>query len=948
MVQHSNKLVIASYNCKNLKSSVPEIQALCDTCDIVLLQETWLTKSDLPLLSQLHPDFYAKGCSSMDTDNTTLTGRPFGGLGILWRRTLGVSCKPIEYSDSRLLGLEFTLSDMKLLFINLYLPHCCLDNLDEYLHYLTMLDSCIVNSNTPYVFAMGDFNADISVDNSGIFKQRFGKELTQFCQEEQLIISDKVHLDGINGVYTYLSDSHNSTSWLDHLVCTTSAHKLVDHISINYSMVTSDHLPLIAHINLPDTYQSANCVHSEEVTPRFRIQWDKLTTEDLKLYKSKTEITLSAVQFEHGLALCDNLNCKDPCHINAIDRLYNSIISALHDASADFSTCQSQSFNQLPGWNDCCQLLHAEARDAFLTWRAHNSPRHGPIYNDMRCKRAHFKYTLRKCKSESDRRVADSLAKKLLAKDSKQFWKEVKNLNNANVSVSATSVGGVTGKSSICDMWQQHFKALLNSSSCLSMKNTVLNKIDKVCDNYILYSPQDIKEAIKSLKTGKAAGKDGLAGENFKYAHERLYVLLTLCFNSMIAHGYIAEGVMESIIIPLVKDKKGDITDKDNYRPIAITAVSSKILENLLLLRYRSQLDTVHNQFSFKGKHSTDLCSFVLKETIDNYLSHSSPVYVCFLDSSKAFDRVNHWYLFNKLLERGIPNIIVRLLSYWYSMQLFTVQWGNVMSTPFKGSNGVRQGGILSPLLFNVFMDDLSKLLNNSQVGCCLNGVFVNHLLYADDTVLLAPSPAALQKLVALCETYALDKDILYNYKKTVCMVMLPKTLKKLSVPSISLYNRSICWVKEHKYLGVFICNDFNDDRDLRRQMCSIYAKGNILIQKFRKCSVEVKTQLFNSYCTTLYCAQLWASYTSHEYQRLKVAYNNIFRGLMGIKRGESISKVFVENNVHGFNSLMRKVIYGFSKRIYDSSNELVMRCTQGSFFIYESRLNAKWHSLLY
>ena len=88
---------------------------------------------------------------------------------------------------------------------------------------------------------------------------------------------------------------------------------------------------------------------------------------------------------------------------------------------------------------------------------------------------------------------------------------------------------------------------------------------------------------------------------------------------------------------------------------------------------------------------------------------NGSPVYLCFLDASKAFDRVHHNLLFDKLMKRNVPHIIVRLLLFWYTSQTFVVRWCSVFSESFTVSNGVRQGSILSPTLFNVYIDCLSK-----------------------------------------------------------------------------------------------------------------------------------------------------------------------------------------------------------------------------------------------
>ena len=140
--------------------------------------------------------------------------------------------------------------------------------------------------------------------------------------------------------------------------------------------------------------------------------------------------------------------------------------------------------------------------------------------------------------------------------------------------------------------------------------------------------------------------------------------------------------------------------------------------------------------FHFKQKHSTDLCIYTVKSIVQYYNYYNSPVYSCFLDASKAFDRVNHWTMFKKLILRGVPIIIVRMLCFWYRSQQLCIQWGKTRSSFFTISIGVRQGGILSPKLFSVYMDDLSNLLISSGIGCFLDKVCFNHVFYADDLCL--------------------------------------------------------------------------------------------------------------------------------------------------------------------------------------------------------------------
>ena len=314
----------------------------------------------------------------------------------------------------------------------------------------------------------------------------------------------------------------------------------------------------------------------------------------------------------------------------------------------------------------------------------------------------------------------------------------------------------------------------------------------------------------------------------------------------------------------------------------------------VLLERLQFQLGTKCNQFGFKNNLGTDMCVFTLKQIIEYYNQRSSPVYVCYLDASKAFDRINHWCLFKKLINRNIDMVVIRLLVFWYSNQTFCVRWGNIYSQFFSVSNGVRQGGIMSPVLFNIYMDDLSTQLNNCQIGCSLNGTLINHLMYADDTCIIAPSPSALHKLLGTCAEFAQENFVKFNESKTKFMCFKPKKLSDLSIPELYLNNKPISCVSTCKYLGVVVSDNLDDDDDIFRQVRSMYTRGNMLINKFRSCSYTVKLQLFKSYLSSAYCCQLWCIHRHATYTKSVVAYNNIFRKLFSIQRGVSMSAIYM------------------------------------------------------
>ena len=136
------------------------------------------------------------------------------------------------------------------------------------------------------------------------------------------------------------------------------------------------------------------------------------------------------------------------------------------------------------------------------------------------------------------------------------------------------------------------------------------------------------------------------------------------------------------------------------------------------------------------------------------FIENITIIYVAFLDASKAFDKISHWTLLKKMIDRDVPIYLVKILCYWYQHQEMIVQWGSCLSNAFFVTNGVRQGGVLSPMLFNIYIDGLSDILNKSTIGGSIGGNRFIRLLYADDLCIVSLSSAGLQQLLVQCDDY--------------------------------------------------------------------------------------------------------------------------------------------------------------------------------------------------
>jgi len=301
-----------------------------------------------------------------------------------------------------------------------------------------------------------------------------------------------------------------------------------------------------------------------------------------------------------------------------------------------------------PGWCDIVQKKYDASRAAFLEWVSYGRPRTGAVFEHMSRCRARFKLALRFCRQHEEQLKADACAKSLHLGEGGRFWQNVKCISNGKATKYDNCVADVTGDNNIAEMWKDHFAGLYNSVADSGFKGKFFERVattkssDRLC-----VTPQDVEAACRQQKKGKSAGLDGLHMEAFVLGCNRLFVHLSVVFNLFLAHCHIPSEFMQTVIVPLVKSKTGHMNDVNNYRAIALSNAVSKIFECILLQYIKTNSDADIYQFGFKAGHSTGQCTNLFKNIVRYYTDNGSHVFVCFLDFSKAFDKVNYWHLFN-------------------------------------------------------------------------------------------------------------------------------------------------------------------------------------------------------------------------------------------------------------------------------------------------------------
>ena len=241
-------------------------------------------------------------------------------------------------------------------------------------------------------------------------------------------------------------------------------------------------------------------------------------------------------------------------------------------------------------------------------------------------------------------------------------------------------------------------------------------------------------------------------------------------------------------------------------------------------------------------------------ETIEYYKSKGSNVHVLLLDASKAFDRVDYIKLFEKIIKKGMCPVTTRLLLNMYIKQKLQVKWNNHKSYKFNVTNGVRQGGVLSPFLFGVYMDELLVSLKTNGVGCHMGNHFVGAFGYADDIILLCPSLQGMREMVKICENYAAMHKILFNGKKSVYLVF---GNYKYNV-SLTVNNEKVSRSTSAIHLGHFFHTE-NTSKELTENAIKDFHKSkHSFLSRFGTCNTKTKNKLFHQYCQSMYGSQLW------------------------------------------------------------------------------------------
>ena len=440
--------------------------------------------------------------------------------------------------------------------------------------------------------------------------------------------------------------------------------------------------------------------------------------------------------------------------------------------------------------------------------------------------------------------------------------------------------------------------------------------------------------------------------DNIIEGTDKLFALLSILYTTMIRHGYECKELNTVTLVPIPKDKRKSLSNSDNYRAIAPNNVLIKLFDYIILDKFGDVFETNSSQFAYKSGFSPTMCSFLASEAIQYYINGGSSVYAVLLDCSKAFDVVKYDRLFNSLLKRNMCPLIIKLILNLYTNSLYCVKWNGETSETFKVRNGVKQGGVISPFLFTLFLDDLIKEIKESKMGCYIGDKCASIFVFADDILLLCPTRSSAQKLLDMCHNFAISVGLKFNAGKCKFIVFGVKHDVNII---IRMGTEQLKCVDEEYHVGHLLsCNRYIiDHRDI---ISGLYVKTNCLARTLGNIGVDAKRVLFKAQCCSLFGIEVM-DINKEQFNQIQVKWRKCIRYILGLhprthnsliphiiespsvehqiysrmlcffskglQHDDKFIAFFFRNCMAGLYSYMSKNIYNILNRLGLSSNDL-------------------------
>ena len=853
-----------------------------------------------------------------------LTDKRQQGVGFIVNKEIVNTVIKVDHISSRIISIRLAAVPMNITIIQVYAPTSDYDDdiIEEFYEQIEIVIATI--SNKDFLIIQGDWNAKVGGDCNESWTNTAGRfglgetnhrgyRLLEFAEKHKLVLSNTLHPQKESRKATWHSPDGKSHNQIDYILTPQRFKSSINKASTRTypgAVIYSDHDLVLCNLQLKlKRKQHTN-------SKRIKLNTDKLLNEKMK----------STYQEEIGIKL-ENIDIQSQTTSSS----YDEIAKVLKNAG---EKVLGKVRYKKQSWMTDDILDRCDERRKLKS-RKNSSPEKGQEYRTFNSK---LRRIMRETKAEWIEKQCSSIDQDIRnGIQSKRGYETLKTLTNSNREkkkkqnvIENKKSKLLTEELEVRKRWTEYCKDLYNYPIKPDTNRLVSRDADSGENLPILRS--EVENALKCLKKGKAPGIDNIPGELLINGGTQLVDILTKLCQKVWEEKEWPDSWTQSLIIPI--PKKGNLKKCENYRTISLISHASKILLRIILNRLNPMVESIlaEEQAGFRKKRSTTEQILNCRIMSEKYIEHGKILCHNFIDFKKAFDRVWHKGLWNILRNYNIDENLILIIESLYNKANSAVLINNEIGDFFKTTVGVRQGCLLSPTLFNIFLEKImQETLKDHNSSISVGGYNICNLRFADDIDLMAGSITELQKLT----------DNLQKCSSAYGMeVSSEKSKVLINEHTVGVYDRitmngeKLETVEKFKYLGSTMTKNGKSDKEIKIRMATANAAMLNLetIWKSRSITLHTKIHLYKSVILSilLYGCESWTISKNME-KRLEAFDTKAYRKILGITYRERKTNEYVKKRIGPVDSLLKIIKkrklkhYGHTMR-HNTLHKLIMQ----------------------